>query len=684
MNRRLLASFLVTATLLFVSTGAIAQTQQPVAPQTLAGTAFTYQGQLKHNGSAVNGACDFQFSLWDSASGGVQQGITQLYPYVSVTDGLFTVPIDFALPVFNGDARWLDISVRCPAGGGAFAALSPRQALTPAPMALALPGLYTTQNITSPNIIGGYSGNLIDYGTVGGTISGGGNDLCINHVSSSYATIGGGVCNSAGGNNATGRGGESSFAINGYATVGGGGHNRALGDSATIGGGYVNTASGFASIIGGGFGNTASITYTTIGGGYVNTASGFESTIDGGENNTADGNTATIGGGHGNHASGFASTINGGYINTASGSGSIIGGGISNTASITYTTIGGGYDNAATGFGSTIGGGGANTAGNWYDAIGGGYDNSVSGSFATVPGGVGNIAGGDYSFAAGSNAKANHQGAFVWGDSTNADFASTANNQFLIRATGGVGINTNTPNAALSVSGTVRLNRNDLYLREGTDTNHGLGYYGAGKTFASVPVDGPVLYGYSGGALGTVQSGVQHIALIWTPAGTVSIIRLGSAGSTNLCLNGLNQFASCSSSLRYKNNINDLTLGLGTIAKLHPVTFNWKDSGQADLGFVAEEVNRVTPLLTTVNQEGEIEGVKYDRISAVLVKAVQEQQQQITELKAQNAAQQQEIAQLRSGGPSADQSFNLFNLISVIALGGVIAIGLRQKHGGRS
>jgi len=490
-------------------------------------------------------------------------------------------------------------------------------------MALSLPGLYTTQNITSPNIIGGYSGNLIDYGTVGGTIGGGGNALCINHVSGSYATIGGGVCNTADGN------------------------------KATIGGGYINGSNG---------------DLDTVGGGQVNFASGRASTIDGGESNTANNSYAAIGGG---------------FFNTATGSGSIIGGGISNTASITYTTIGGGYDNNATGFGSTIGGGAVNTAGNWYGTIGGGSDNIVSGSFATVPGGAGNTAGGGYSFAAGSNAKANHQGAFVWGDSTSGDFTSTGNNQFLIRATGGVGINTNAPTAGLDVSGTIRLDKNDLYLREGTDTNHGLGYYGSGKLFAGFSVDGPVLYGYSGGELGTVQFGVQHMSLYWDPDGTVGIGALGSAGSTNLCLNFLNQFASCSSSLRYKNNIDDLTIGLETIAKLRPVTFNWKDSGQADLGFIAEEVNQVMPLLTTRNQAGQIEGVKYDRIAAVLVKGVQEQQQQIAELQAQNAAQQQEIAQLQSGS-APDQSFNLFNLISVIAVGGVIVIGLRQKRGGRA
>jgi hypothetical protein len=59
-----------------------------------------------------------------------------------------------------------------------------------------------------------------------------------------------------------------------------------------------------------------------------------------------------------------------------------------------------------------------------------------------VPGGYLNTAQGNHSFAAGRSAKANHQGAFVWGDSTAADVASTANNQFIVRAVGGVWLGT--------------------------------------------------------------------------------------------------------------------------------------------------------------------------------------------------------------------------------------------------
>jgi len=100
------------------------------------GTAFTYQGQLDQSGSPYTGACDFQFSLWDAASGGTQIGSTQTQTGVTVTDGLFTVSLDFGSSVFTGDARWLGLAVRCPAGSGSYTALSPRQALAATPYAL--------------------------------------------------------------------------------------------------------------------------------------------------------------------------------------------------------------------------------------------------------------------------------------------------------------------------------------------------------------------------------------------------------------------------------------------------------------------------------------------------------------------------------------------------------------------
>jgi hypothetical protein len=100
------------------------------------GTAFTYQGQLNKAGTPLNATADFQFSLWDALSGGTQIGVTVPVNNVTVQNGAFVVVLDFGSAAFDGNARWLQIAVRSPAGSGTFTTLSPRQELTPTPYAL--------------------------------------------------------------------------------------------------------------------------------------------------------------------------------------------------------------------------------------------------------------------------------------------------------------------------------------------------------------------------------------------------------------------------------------------------------------------------------------------------------------------------------------------------------------------
>lgn len=245
---------------------------QPQAPAgailgTPLGTAFTYQGRLQQDGSLVDGTCDLQFSLWDALEEGNQIGSLLSQPAVSVAGGTFTVQLDFGSGAFQGDARWLAIAVCCPSGCDPKVTLTPRQPLTAAPYALALPGLWTQQNATSPNLIGGYAGNIVGPDAVGAVIGGGGRSGYPNTVTDDYGTVGGGAGNIASG---------------WTATIGGGGYNAADGYASTVGGGYESTASGVVATVGGGEYNTASGADATVGGGSSNTASGASSTIGGG------------------------------------------------------------------------------------------------------------------------------------------------------------------------------------------------------------------------------------------------------------------------------------------------------------------------------------------------------------------------------------------------------------------
>jgi hypothetical protein len=105
-----------------------------------------------------------------------------------------------------------------------------------------------------------------------------------------------------------------------------------------------------------------------------------------------------------------------------------------------YSTIAGGFNNTINPGApeSVIAGGQGNVIGGSTSAIGGGYFNTNNGSAGAIPGGANNLVSGSYSFAAGNSAQAVNNGAFVWADSSGGPFASTANNQFSVRALGGV------------------------------------------------------------------------------------------------------------------------------------------------------------------------------------------------------------------------------------------------------
>jgi hypothetical protein len=173
------------------------------------------------------------------------------------------------------------------------------------------------------------------------------------------------------------------------------------------------------------------------------------------------------------------------------------------------------------------------------------------------------------------------------------------------------------------------------------DSPHGIGVFGVSQdgtgVFAASTAgtgvqgvsytNGAGVVGYSPNGIGVLGQSDNGYAGRFT--GLVAVGALGSAGNTALCRNSQSEIAVCSSSLRYKTDVRPFVGGLDIVSRMRPIAFTWKQDGMQDVGLGAEDVERVEPLLTFRNDEGEIEGVKYNQLSAVFVNAIRDQQAQI-------------------------------------------------------
>ena len=100
------------------------------------GTAFSYQGKLNVGTNVANGNYDLTFALYATNSGGSAVADPLTNSATVVTNGLFSVTLNFGSNVFNGSLLWLQIGVRTNGSATAFTTLSPRQQLLPVPYAL--------------------------------------------------------------------------------------------------------------------------------------------------------------------------------------------------------------------------------------------------------------------------------------------------------------------------------------------------------------------------------------------------------------------------------------------------------------------------------------------------------------------------------------------------------------------
>lgn len=361
--------------------------------------------------------------------------------------------------------------------------------------------------------------------------------------------------------------------------------------------------------------------------GSVSNRSTAFNTFVSGRDNTTSGDLAFVGGGFRNTASGARAFTGGGSNNVAGGVDSFVGGGRSNTASIDNAFIGGGIGNLASGGTSFVGGGFENVASGAFTFIGGGALNAASGNRSFIGGGESNSATGSYSFASGRRAKAVHDGAFVWADSTNADFSSVRSNQFKVRANGGAEFQTGTRGMTVfsNASGTA----NAAVQAESTNAA-GIAIYGNTTSTDSTMVlnnrgTGPIIKAFNVGAL-----------------------RMQLSNNGDMLIGGtLTQ----NSDVRLKQDVERLGGVLDDVLSLQPASYRMKDRGDESArlyGFIAQEVREVFPAVVGEDEGSGLLSISYSDFSVLAIQAIKEQQEIID-------AQAERIAALEGAASRNDQ-----------------------------
>ncbi|MEQ1605898.1 MAG: tail fiber domain-containing protein [Pyrinomonadaceae bacterium] len=653
-------------------------------------TEFTYQGQLQSASAPANGNYDFEFVLYDSPSGGVQSTPVLPRSNVGVANGIFSVTLDFGAGGFPGSPRYLEIRVR-QSGGGAFTTLAPRQVVGSSPYSLktlsainaesstvALNAVTANNATNAQNAVNAQSAvtsqtatNALNLGGVAANQFIQTNDTRLADArppipgSSSYVQ------------NTTAQQGSTNFNISGIGTAGSRLTSPSVHAQSEIrmggSGGFVfitNRTGGSMSI-----GPAAGHESTGSSNTFVGNAAGRDTTT--GSNNSAFGifsgarittgsSNSFFGSATGDHnTTGFQNSFfgasTGGGNTTASRNsffGFSAGGGSSDGSDNSFFGTFSGQ-NISTGSDNTFVGaesGQVNTAGSFNTFIGknAGKTNStgVNNTFVGFSSGLSNtvaFSNSFFGFEAGRNNTTGDQNAF-FGQASGMSNQTANNNSFFGQNAGSAtttgGNNTFAGKGAGTGNATGSNNTLIGYNAEVSASN--LTFATAIGADAIVSNSNTVVLGRAADSvraagsfvsLGTMTANTNLIVLGTSNlTGIVDLGTLGAAGSQAICRNASGQISTCSSSLRYKTNINGFGLGLNLINQLKPITFDWKDGGMHDLGLGAEDVAAIEPLLVTYNTKGEVEGVKYDRIGVVLINAVKEQQRQIEALLAANAA----------------------------------------------
>jgi hypothetical protein len=614
-------------------------------------TGFTYQGRLNDNNLSANGNYDFEFKLFTALTGGTQDGTSRQVLNVAVTNGTFTVLIDFGAGVFPGADRFLEIGVK-PAGGSGFTTLTPRQQVTLTPYAIksasatsadfAINATNATNATTATTAITATTANnALQLGGVAANQYVQTNDPRMtdarNPLPNSTNYI----------QNRTTQQTSTNFNISGNGTVGG-----------TVSANQFNL-SGDRILFNTGTNNI----FAGVGAGTANTGS----------------NNAFFG-------------RNSGQANTTGSNNAFFGsysGALSTTSANSFFGSGAGQSNTT---------GGSNT---FFGYLSG--NTNTTGSNLTL---IGNNA--DVGTNNLTNATALGYRAFV--ESSNALVLGSVNGKNNTTADTFVGIGTTTPSAFLDI---VRENPTpipgtpNLRLTQFGENTLVAGFSGRrSRGTRSVPTavtssDSLLLIeadGYNGNGFTTQgRASIHFIASEdWTTTGNGTAIRFltttsgtttesvrmqidntGNVGigttspvqkldvngnirigtGTTGCVedrDGTVIAGTCSSDLRFKRNITPFGNILSNFSKLRPVNFFWRADEFADkhfgtnqsFGLIAQEVEQAFPELVSTDEQG-YKVVNYSKLPLLTIQAVKELKSENDTLKQQLQQQQSQIDELK-------------------------------------
>ncbi len=579
---------------------------------------FTYQGRLNDTALAANGTYNMQFALFDAISGGAQIGSTITFDgvgtnpaSVTVTNGIFTAQLNFGASAFPGVNRFLAIAVKRVSDPPTtlYTPLTPLQPVNSSPYSIQALNAATATTATNATQLGGVAANQYVQ-TADSRLS---DSRTPNAGSPNYIQ------------NATLQQASSNFNIGGNGTAGG-----------TLSGNILNATTQYnldgnraLSIAGAFFAN--SDTFAGVGAGTANVASGSQ----------LDGNLNSFFGYQAGNAN------NTGCCNSFFGAQA----GLSNTSGFSNSFFGinaGNKNNIGTQnsfFGDSAGFNNVSNINNAFFGYHAGIDNtSDNNSFFGHNAGQANTMGDSNSFFGEEAGNANKTGTGNSFFGTGAGLLTTGSNNTFIGRSAGTQTTTGFNNTFFGISAGFTNRTGDHLTLVGANTDVAID----GLSFATAIGAGSIANFSDTVVLGRSADVVQIPGLLVTSqsvnvGGNLNLGNVNGGGSIPLCIPNLTvgkTVGVCSSSLRYKTDVNSFLGGLDIIKRLRPISFTWKEGGMRDLGFGAEEVEKIEPLLTFKNADGQIEGVKYNQISAVLVNSVKEQQEQIKR-------QQQEIDGLK-------------------------------------